>query len=59
MNPKELRLIDEVLKGYDYERNGDVFEDDEMENIEDAEFQRLRKEYLYNRNLLLDYLALE
>lgn len=59
MSPKELRLIDEVLKSYTFNRDGDVFEDEELENIEDSEFQRLRKEYLYNRNLLLDYLALE
>ena len=59
MNPKELRLIDETLRIWDVDLTVDVFQDEELNSIEDSEFQRLRKEYLYNKQLLLDYLAIE
>lgn len=59
MTPKELRVIDGVLKDYQFDRSGDCFEDGELDKVEDSEFQSLRKEYIYKRNALLDYLDLE
>lgn len=58
MNGKQFRAINDILECSSFERD-DIFEDKDLVDIKDEEFQRLRRNYLEAKNLLCDYLGYE
>lgn len=61
MTGKEFRYIDDIIS---YGGKGGLDRDDnltceELDEVKDEEFQRLRRNYLEAKNLLCDYLGYE
>lgn len=57
MTGKDFRTIDDILNGQ-FDRD-DIFDDKDLDEIKNEEFQRLRQNYLEAKSTLCDFLGYE